>query len=224
MTNYDRIKELDYLKGFSDSELSLFAEKITEKRFSQGNLIILEGEKSEFLNIVYSGRVKIFKTSEEGREHIFYFAKKGDDFGEISAFDGLPSPFSAVAVIPTLLLTIRVEDLKELMRKIPGLPEHLLTNLSLKMRQMMEMVEDLSFKNVPERLAKILVEMAENEGVRSGKNVALQRNITLFELASLVGTVREVITRSLQKLEKEGLIVLGRRKIEIIDLEKLRRY
>lgn len=224
MTNSDFTDGLEFFKFSGANDIKLLFEKAQEKNYAKGTSIIMEGEKSLWFYIVLTGKVKIFKTSDDGREHIFHFARKGDYFGETSMMDGLPAPCSAMAVAPSTLLAVRDTDLKELMSSHPEICRLLMINISRKMRKMMEMIEDLSFKNVPDRLAKILVEMADNEGVKAGNNTILERNLTLYELASMVGTVREVITRSLQKLEKEGYITIARQQIEILDLDGLRKY
>ncbi|MCE1247909.1 MAG: Crp/Fnr family transcriptional regulator [Firmicutes bacterium] len=215
---------LEFFRQMGENDAKLLFGKGSEKNFAKGASIIMEGEKSLWFYIVLSGKVKIYKTSEDGREHIFHFARKGDYFGETSMMDGLPSPYSAMAVTSSTVLAVKDTDLKDLMNTSPEICRLFFRNVSGKMRKMLEMIEDLSFKNVPDRLAKILVDMADHEGVKSGKNMILERNLTLYELASMVGTVREVITRSLQKLEKEGYITIARQQIEILDLEGLRKY
>jgi CRP/FNR family transcriptional regulator len=224
MTNSDLSDGLEFFRFSGDTEIKLLFKKAAERSFTKGASIMLEGEKSPWLYIVLSGKVKIYKTSEDGREHIFHFARKGDFFGEIPMMDGLPAPYSATAVAPSTMLVVRDTELKDLMSSNPEICKLLFRNISHKMRKMLEMIEDLSFKNVPDRLAKILVEMADNEGVKAGSSVILERNLTLYELASMVGTVREVITRSLQKLEKEGYVTIGRQQIEILNLNALRNY
>jgi CRP/FNR family transcriptional regulator len=218
----EQAKSLKYFEGLEDPDLASIAARMVERTVSRNESIVMEGSACRDLHVVASGRVKIFKTSEEGREHIFYYAGKGEAFCETGILEGFKSPISATAVIDSTLFIIRDQDLKGLLSKIPSLALRLLRNHSERIHKLIEMVEGLSFRNVPGRLAKILVELVDKEGVVQGKNIILERNITLYEMASMVGTVREVITRSLQELERKGYLQVKRRQIEILDLEALK--
>jgi CRP-like cAMP-binding protein len=222
MIKLNEIKQLEYFSGINDEDLVSIAARIVEKSYGKGENISIEGISCKGLYIVNSGRVKIFKTSEEGREHIFYYARKGDVFCDVCLFMPRCNPLSATSTVPTVIYFIGDQELKNLILKIPTLAMKLLEHFSLRMNQFVEMIEDLSFKNVPARLAKILVDFAEKEGIQKGENVILKRDVTLYEMASMVGTVREVITRSLQKLEKEGVIKIDRSVIEVLNMDQLR--
>ncbi len=222
MIRIDEIRKLKFFEGLRDEELASIAARINEKQVAKNSNILLEGSRCRELYLIKKGRVKVFKTSREGREHIYYYAHQGEAFCEAGIFDGKPSDLSATAVTDSLIYVIRKPDLLGLVSKIPQLSAILLRNYSSRIRQLISMVEGLSFKSVPGRLARILVDMVNREGVVQGDNIILQRNITLYEMASLVGTVREVVTRSLQELEKKGYLNVHRRQIEILDLEALK--
>jgi CRP/FNR family transcriptional regulator, cyclic AMP receptor protein len=222
MIKLDEIKKIEYFKGLNDEDLVSIAARIVEKSYGKGENIAIEGISCKGIYIVSSGRVKVFKTSVEGREHIFYYARRGDVFCDVCLFMPRCNPLSATSTVPTVIYFIGEDELKNLILKIPSFAMKLLEHFSQRMNQYVEMIEDLSFKNVPARLAKILVDFAEKEGVKKGDNMVLKRDITLYEMASMVGTVREVITRSLQKLEKEGVIKIDRSMIEVTDMEQLR--
>ena len=220
----NQLKRLRYFEGISPVNLDLITSKMRRLRFHRNDLIFDEGEESLGLYIVNSGKVKVYKTSHGGREHIFYYALKGDSFGETAIFSEEPQPVSTLASKTTEVFLIPTNHLKELVQVVPQLAYRLLEHFSDKMLNFMVMVENLSFKNVPDRLARILVNMVEEEGVYEGRFPVIRRDITVYELASLVGTVREVVTRSLQRLQNEGLIKISRRNIEILNLDGLKNY
>jgi len=217
------LKKVKYFNNLDDEHLASLAARMMEKKLSRGENIIFEGMKCTGFYLVKSGRIKVSRTSKEGREHIFYYAYPGDAVCDFSIFLEENSPLSASATVKSVVYYIGKQDLLNLIKNIPDLSMILIKHLSQRLKLFADIVEDLSFKNVPSRLAKILVDMVEREGVKQGDNVLLKRNITLYEMASMVGTVREVITRSLQKLEKDGVLNISRREIEIVDLEKLKR-
>lgn len=220
----NQLKRLRYFEGISPANLDLICSKMRRLRYQRSDLIFDEGEESLGLYIVNSGRVKVYKTSHGGREHIYYYAGKGDSFGEASLFNGESQPVSAMASKATEVFLVPSSHLKDLVQQVPQLAYKLLEHFSHKMLNYMLMVENLSFKNVPDRLARILVNMVEEEGVFEGRVPVIKRDITVYELASLVGTVREVVTRSLQRLQNEGLIKVSRRNIEILNLDGLKNY
>ncbi len=211
-----------YFKDLKEEDLASIAARAVEKKYSRGDNIFFEGLDCQGLYAVKEGRVKIYKTSREGREHIFYYALDGDMLSDFCIKERVLNPVSATATAPSTIYFIRKNDIKKLISLIPDFGIIIIEHLSEKIFYLTEMIEDLSFKNVPARLAKILVDMVEREGVNAGHNLLLKRTITLYEMASMAGTVREVITRSLQKLEKGGILRISRRQIEIVDLPKLK--
>jgi len=222
MVKVAELKKISCLQNLQSDDLASIAARVISKTYEPDEVISFEGSQCRGLKFVLSGRVKVFKTSEEGREHIFYLARPGDAFCEMNIFDEGPSLLSASAVVTSEIYSIPISDIRNLINKIPELAIIMLRLFSDRLKTFVGLVEDLSFKNVPERLAKILLEIIDREGATSGANVILKRNITLYEMASLIGTVREVITRSLQKLEKSGILKVDRNKIEVLNIDKLR--
>lgn len=209
------LKSIPYFSGLSTAELDSIKEHIFEKSTEGGDLILLEGEPADAMYFVVSGAVKMFKTSSEGKEQILSFIRPGESFNDVSVFDGGPNLSSVQAVGPVVLYGIRSSDLEVILRNHPQVSLNVNRVLSQQMRHMVSLVEDLSFRHVIARVAKILLEY-------SGNGTGPKTKLTQQEMAAIAGTAREMIGRSLKSLEDEGAIKLERQRIVITDKEALR--
>lgn len=210
------LKSIPYFAGLSSAELESIKGVVFEQEVGRGGLILLEGEPGDALYFVVSGVVKVFKTSPEGKEQILQILKPGESFNEVPVFDGGPNPASAQAMGPVVLYGIRNKDMESILKKHPQVALNVVRVLSQKLRNLVSLVEELSFKHVTARLAKILLEYA-------GDGTSSKQRLTQQEMAALAGTAREMIGRSLKELEYEGIIRLDRHRIVISDKEALRR-
>lgn len=209
------LKSIPYFSGLSTAELDSIKEHIFEKSTEGRDLILLEGEPADAMYFVVSGVVKEFKTSSEGKEQILSFIRPGESFNDVSVFDGGPNLSSVQAVGPVVLYGIRSSDLEVILRNHPQVSLNVNRVLSQQMRHMVSLVEDLSFKHVISRVAKILLEY-------SGNGTGPKPKLTQQEMAAMAGTAREMVGRSLKSLEDEGAIRLERQRIVITDKEALR--
>jgi CRP/FNR family transcriptional regulator len=210
------IKSIPYFSGLSSAELDSVKVLISERQAERGEFILLESETADRLYFVISGIVKVFKTSAEGKEQILQLIRPGDSFNDVPIFDGGPNPASAQAMGPVVLYSIKKSDISSMMRNHPQVALNVAQVLSQKLRNLVSLVEDLSFKHVTARLAKILLEYA-------GDGSAPRQRLTQQEMAGIAGTAREIIGRSLKELEGEGVIRLDHHRIVITDKEALRR-
>lgn len=209
------LKSIPYFSGLSTAELDSIKEHIFEKSTESGDLILLEGEPADAMYFVVSGAVKVFKTSSEGKEQVLSFIRPGESFNDVSVFDGGPNLSSVQAVGPVVLYGIRSSDLEVILHNHPQVSLNVNRVLSQQMRHMVSLVEDLSFRHVIARVAKILLEY-------SGNGTGPKTKLTQQEMAAIAGTAREMIGRSLKSLEDEGAIKLERQRIVITDKEALR--
>ena len=209
------LKSIPYFSGLSPAELDSIRKLIFEKTAERGEMILLEGEWPDALYFVASGAVKLFKTSADGKEQILYFIRPGESLNDVPAFDGGPNPASAQAMGPAVLYGIRKSDLEIILRRYPQIVLNVNRVLAGRVRHLVSLVEDLSFKHVIGRVAKILLEYA-------GDGTGPRPRLTQQEMAAMAGTAREVVGRSLKVLEADGAIRLDRHRIVIIDKEALR--
>jgi CRP/FNR family transcriptional regulator len=190
-----------------------------EQSIERGDMVLLEDDPSEAIYFVVSGAVKVFKTSIEGKEQILCLLRVGESFNDVPILDGGPNLASAIAMTPIVLYGMTRSDIEELLRENPRIAMNVIRVLSKKVRHFVSMVEDLSFRDVTSRVAKLLLEYATDHG---GPEEGTQRpRLTQQEMAAMVGTAREVVGRSLKVLEEEGAIRMDRHRIVVTNRKAL---
>ena len=208
------LQSIPYFEGLDEAGLGSVRQHIFERRMDRGEMIQLEGEPADALFFVASGAVKEIKTSAEGKEQILSIVHVGESFNDVSVFDDGPTFAGAQAMTPVVLQGIRSEDLKRVLAEHPQVAVNTERVLADRTRQLVSLVEDLSFRHVSGRVAKILLEHASDGG-------GSKPRLTQQEMAAMAGTVREVVARSLKSLEAEGAISMERHRIRITDREAL---
>lgn len=209
------LKSIAHFAQLTPAELDSIGKFMFEKVVAAGETILFEGEPAEALYFVVSGMVKVFKTSADGKEQILYFVRPGESIIDVPVFGGSSNLAGAEAVRPVVLYGIRKDDLKAVFQQYPQIVLNTIQVLSRRLEHMVSLVEDLSFRNVTSRVAKILLEYA-SDGTEP------KSRLTQQEMAAMAGTVREMIGRSLKVLENEGTIRLARHRIVIADKQALR--
>ncbi len=215
VSKLELIKALPYFSGLGSGELVAVSELVFEKDYDRGALIVLEGEMAEALYFVASGAVKVFKTSAEGKEQTLAIIRPYGTFNEVPVFDGDANPTSAQAMTPITLYGIRKNDIAKILRSYPPVAGNIIKVMAGRMRHLVSLVEDLSFRHVIGRVARILLEYAAYEPSPGFR-------LTQRDIATMAGTAREVVSRSLRTLEEEGLIKIDRHRIVIKDKEALK--
>ncbi len=202
------LKNIPYFSGLGDAELDSVGRLIFEKTAQKGEILFLEGEPAEALYFVASGVVKVFKTSAGGKEQILAIVRPGESINDVAVFDNGPNPASAQAMGSAVLYGIKKSDLETLLRSYPKISLNVTRVLSQRIRHLVSLVEDLSFRHIAARVARILLEYA-------GDGAAPKPHLTQQEMAAMAGTAREMIGRSLKALEEERVIRLDRHRIVI---------
>jgi CRP/FNR family transcriptional regulator, cyclic AMP receptor protein len=208
------LSSLSYFSGLTAAELEAIKPSFFEKTVQRGEMIFLEGESADTLFFLVSGIVKLFKTSTQGKEQIISLARPREVLNDISIFDSGPNPMSAQAMSTVNLYCIKRDRLESTLRLHPQVSTRIIQVLAARTRQLIALVEDLSFKHVIGRVAKILLEHT-SDGAGSGQRLTQQ------EMAAMAGTAREVVARSLKAMEERGLIRLERHRIVITDKDAL---
>ena len=205
-----------YFAGLSPSELEAVKKYITlDKTFDKGEIILVEDGKCEYLYFVVSGVVKVYKRSPDGREQILNIATPGESVNDVATFDGGLNNANMLAMTPAHIYGVKKSDVEALFFKYPVVARNVARVLAGRVRRDSALVEELSFDQVMNRLAKWLLRHV-TEGAE-----ALPR-LTQQDLADMVGTSRVVVNRSLRTMEEKGAIRLERRRIVIADEEALK--
>lgn len=204
-------------KGLQDAQLERVAEISHEKNYERGESVFFEGDEATGFYVVAEGKIKIFKMSPDGREQILHIFGPGEPFGEVPVFHRQPFPANAVTMAQSTLLFFPRREFVDLVASTPSLALSMLAMLSLRLRRFASQVESLSLKEVPGRLAAHLVYLAEEQG-RTDRVVL---DIPKGQLASLLGTSPETLSRIFARMSEEGLIRVQGKEIELLDYEEL---
>ncbi|MBN1103661.1 MAG: Crp/Fnr family transcriptional regulator [Deltaproteobacteria bacterium] len=212
-----RIAAIPLFEGLPAEQLQDLAGIVEDLGFGKAEIIFSEGDEGAGFYVVTSGRVKIFKLSPEGKEQILHIFGAGEPFGEVPVFAGQHFPANAEAMEESRLFFFPRESFVGLIRRNPGLALNMLAVLSRRLRVFTSLIEDLSLKEVPGRLAAYLLYLSNKK--RGSRELEL--TITKAQLASLLGTIPETLSRILGKMSGQGLIESDGRKIRILDPEAL---
>lgn len=203
-----------------ENELTYIIDRVVSRKFHAGEMIFSEGDPCPGLWLIESGKVKVFKSAASGREQVLTFEGPGGSVAELPVFDGGNYPASAVAVVDSALLFVRKEDFRLLCLKCPEVALKVLRVVGRRLRELVAIIEELSFSTVQHRLASRLLRLARY-GERTPRGVEVVLPAGQQELAAQIGTVRELVSRGLSRLQAEGIIAIDGRKITIRDLKAL---
>ncbi|VEN74977.1 Transcriptional regulator [Candidatus Desulfarcum epimagneticum] len=214
----DIISMTPLFNGLSRDELEKISEIAVYRDFQKNAPIFWEGDPADGFFIVAEGRVKVFKSSGDGKEQILHILGPGEPFGEVPVFSGGSFPAGAQSMPDARTLFIKRASFLDLISKNPSLAMNMLGVLALRLRQFTVQVENLSLKEVPGRLAAYLAYLSEKEN----NAVAVRLDISKGQLAGLLGTIPETLSRIFSKMTQSGLIRVRGSDIEILDMEGLR--
>ena len=209
----DFLDRISYFAGLGTAELETVGKLIVEKAVEKGDMLFLEGESVEDLYFVVSGAVKAFKTSAEGKEQILHILGPGESFGQVAMFAGRSFPANAEAIAKSRLLFFPRNAFTGLISGDPQLAMQMLAVLSMRLRQFTVQIENLSLKEVPGRLASYLIYLADEQ--EQEDQVVLP--ISKGQLASLLGTIPETLSRIFAKMSSRNLIEVEGRTIRLAD-------
>ncbi len=208
------LRKVTIFSDLKDSELDRFFDIMEEKSFSRGDIILSQQEEGDSLFIIMKGRVRIFLMAEDGREVILSILKPGDFFGEMALIDGKPRSASALALEPTDLLVLKRGDFVNEVKRVPEIALKIMTEMSGRLREADERIGSLSLLDVYGRVARVLLQLAKSEGKPCPEGILIESLPTHHEIASMVGSSRETVSRVLGGLSRRGYItIVGRRAI-----------
>lgn len=204
-------------KDLPKNQLERLARTTVYRTAKRGEMIFSEGQEATGFYVTVRGRVKIFKVSPEGKEQILHIMGFQEPFGEVPVFSGSNFPASAQAIEESLLVFFPRDAFVELITNDPSLAMNMLAVLSKRLRQFANLIEELSLKEVPGRLASYIVYLSK----RSKDADELELDIPKTLLAHFLGTIPETISRALARMASDGIILVEGRKISILDRKRL---
>jgi len=206
----------------AENDLNYLIDRVVSRKFQAGEMIFSEGDPCPGLWVIESGRVKIFKAAASGREQVLTIEGPGSSIAELPVFDGGDYPASASAEVDSTLLFIGKEHFRLLCLKSPEVGLKVLRVVGGRLRSLVAIIEELSFSTVRHRLASLLLRLARN-GERKPRGVEIVLPASQQEIAAQIGTVRELVSRGLGRLQAQGMIVINGRKIVIRDVMALKK-
>lgn len=204
--------------NLSPEELRVLAAHAVRRHFAQGELLFSEGEACAGLYIIVHGKLRIFKSSPGGREQVLAIEGPGGSVAELPIFDGGPYPASVSATEDSQVLFISRKDFRSFCLARPEVTLKMLAVVGARLRRLVSIIEELSFTTVRQRLASVLVRLAQTEGRHTEHGIEVQLPGTHQDLAHQLGTVRELVSRNLMRLQAEGLVQVEARHITVLDL------
>ena len=207
--------------GLTESELKFLTDRVVTRRFAAGELVFGEGEPCKGLFIVESGQLRIFKTSSGGREQVLSIDGPGSSIAELPVFDGGVYPASAMAIEDAVLLLVGKQDFQALCLTHAEVGLKVLRVVGGRLRRLVGIIEELSFTTVRHRPASYLLRLAQKSGQRTAEGIVVSLPVNNQELAAQIGTVRELVSRNLSRLQAEGLVKIDGRNVILCDLKAL---
>jgi len=214
------LRRVPIFNGLTETELQFLAERALLRNYSKGELLFTEGDACTGLFVVESGKVRIFKSSPNGREQILTIEGPGSSVAELPLFDGGTYPASTAAVGDARIYFISKQDFHALCLFHPQVPLKVLKVVGGRLRKLVGIIEELSFTTVRSRLISVLVRHAK-AGKKTSAGIEIQLPASNQELASEIGTVRELVSRNLSRLQAEELISMDGKTVTIPDLRRL---
>src|ERR1043165_7155352 len=215
------LSKVPLFSSLSESEMAFLSKRIVQRHYSAGEIVFNESDPCAGLYVVASGQIRIFKTSASGREQVLSIDGPGSSVAELPVFDGGNYPASVAAIEDAKLLFVSKQDFQSLVLTHPQVALNVLRVVGARLRRLVGIIEELSFTTVRHRLASFLLRLAQSGGKRTSEGIEILLPASNQELASQIGTVRELVSRNLSRFQAEGLLKIEGKSVVIRDMKKL---
>jgi len=215
-------KRVPLLAGLAEAELEALVKDFSRRQFRQGEAIIQQGDPGQVLYLIEAGQVRVYVQDETGQETSVNLCGPGDIFGELAVIDDMPRSANVVALEDAIVHSLGRDRFREHMFRSPRLALNFMKALSVRVRHSTGELGNLTFLDVPARLARKLLDLAQHHGVAEPKGVRINLALTQSDLASLIGTTRESINKALSTFRRQGFILMEQGDIIILDPDALR--
>jgi CRP/FNR family transcriptional regulator len=217
------LRRAPLFEGLDEESARALRRQMTEVKLSRGEHLFLEGDQGDTLYVVLDGKIKLTRAATDGRESLWSVLGPGEMFGELSLFDPRPRTSTASAVTDATVVALGDVALRPWLMDRPDVSMHMLRALARRLRRANDVTADLVFTDVPGRVAKNLLDLAERFGERDNAGLHVHHDLTQEELAQLVGASRETVNKALADFAARGWLQISARSVLILDTERLRR-
>lgn len=216
------VKKIPIFTELAEEQQKRLAQVIIERQYRKSQIVFGEGDPGEALFFLKSGKIKLTKTTEDGREQILAFRSPGEVFAEVVLFDGGNYPATAEVIEDAQIGIIRNKDIERIMLENVDIAISLIRIMSKRLRQAQTSLKDIALKDVYGRLASILLKLAAEYGEERNGSIKINLSLTHQDLANMIGTSRESVNRVISEWRKEGVIDAQRGEITLIKPQKLK--
>jgi CRP-like cAMP-binding protein len=219
----DVVRRAPLFAALDDEAAAALIDTMSPSHLERGDVLFHEGDQGDRLYVIGEGKIKLGRTSVDGRENLLAILGPGEMFGELSLFDPGPRTATATAVAETQLIGLGHESLHSFLSGRPAVASTLLAALARRLRRTNETLADLVFTDVPGRVAKALLDLSNRFGRPAEDGILVAHDLTQEELAQLVGASRETVNKALADFAGRGWIKLEARAVVMLDVERLKR-
>jgi CRP/FNR family transcriptional regulator, cyclic AMP receptor protein len=217
----DLIRRVPLFATLTDEEFRSLEPIFQVKTYRKNQIIFLEEETGNYMYIVLAGKVKVTKTTTGGKETILAIHQAGDFFGEMALLDGRTAPATVSAMEDCRIAAIHHHDFQRMLMSNEKVVRQIVQVLCSRLRQVWSQVQDLSYSTADTRIRAGILQLSRKHGVQDSRGIIIDLKITHQELAELVGTSRETVTRTLARLQKKGTLLLDGRRIVLLKPKEL---
>ncbi len=219
----DVLSRSPLFEALTEEDTKALRARVANVEIRRGDRLFAEGDAGDKLYVILDGKIKLTRAAPDGRENLLSVHGPGEMFGELSLFDPSPRTASAAAVTDVRLAALAHDDLRLWLASRPEVSMHMLRALAQRLRRINDVKADLVFTDVPGRVAKALLDLAERFGVQQEDGVQVQHDLTQEELAQLVGASRETVNKALADFVARGWLQLSPKSVLLVDPERLRK-
>ncbi len=223
MDNDDVVLSAPLFATMEEAETRALLASMTKIELARGDVLFTEGQPGDRLYVIREGKIKLGRSSGDGRENLIAVLGPGEMFGELSLFDPGPRSLGASAVSDSVVYELGHAALVAALEENPGVAKHLLTALARRLRRTNEALADLVFSDVPGRVAKALLDLSTRFGERVDEGIRVAHDLTQEELAQLVGASRETVNKALADFAGRGWVRREGRAVVLLDIDRLER-
>jgi CRP/FNR family transcriptional regulator, cyclic AMP receptor protein len=217
------LRRAPLFEGLDDENARALRRQMSNVKLSRGEHLFLEDQEGDRLYVVLDGKIKLTRTAADGRENLLSVLGPGEMFGELSLFDPRPRTSAATAVTDATVAALAHNALRGWLLDRPDVSMHMLQALARRLRRANDVLADLVFTDVPGRVAKNLLDLADRFGEPERDGLHVHHDLTQEELAQLVGASRETVNKALADFAARGWLQISARSVVILDAERLRR-